>query len=153
MAAEVVVLVEVEVDVVAVEVDLEEIEVEEVDLVEVVEVDVEVAEEDLEANQDFLRKFVHFDQFNTVMLIILCSTHQRKLNVCSFFRSFFYRLHNLQYIVVTGELQHKSEDKLVFKNISDRIPLCDANVYKQDKTLVGTIHDVLGPINEVVCKI
>lgn len=45
-----------------------------------------------------------------------------------------------------------SEQYYVFSVVCEEIPLAESNVYLADKTLIGTVHEVLGPINQVVCR-
>jgi hypothetical protein len=52
--------------------------------------------------------------------------------------------------LAVGEFLHKSQDQWVYKSIHQRIMLCDSNAYDENKQLVGRIHEVLGPMNEVV---
>eukprot|EP01080_Neovahlkampfia_damariscottae_P010363 gene10363-2892_t len=52
-------------------------------------------------------------------------------------------------IEAVGEFSHKSQDQWVYKSIHHRVMLCDSNAYDENKQLVGRIHEVLGPMNEV----
>ena len=49
-----------------------------------------------------------------------------------------------------GIYQHSSEGDLLFKSTNIKIPYFNAPVYLEDKTQIGKIDEVLGPINQVV---
>ena len=38
----------------------------------------------------------------------------------------------------------------LFKHLGQAIPLCDSNAYLEDKTMIGRVLEVLGPLEEVV---
>lgn len=46
-----------------------------------------------------------------------------------------------------------SEQYYVFNVVCEEIPLAESNVYLKDKTHIGTVHEVLGPVNKVVCRL
>jgi len=55
---------------------------------------------------------------------------------------------------VAGKFQKPAGTEYLFKSVLDAeklVPLCNSNVYTEDKNLVGKLKEVLGPVNEVVC--
>jgi H/ACA ribonucleoprotein complex subunit 1 len=48
-----------------------------------------------------------------------------------------------------GDFQHPCEDELVCKSTNSRVPYFNANIYLENRTLVGKVEEVLGPINNV----
>jgi H/ACA ribonucleoprotein complex subunit 1 len=49
-----------------------------------------------------------------------------------------------------GTYVQNSQELLVFKSIHQNIPLCDSPAFLEDKSLLGKITEVLGPINSVL---
>jgi H/ACA ribonucleoprotein complex subunit 1 len=50
-------------------------------------------------------------------------------------------------IEVAGEYSHNAKEDLIFKCVHKNVPLCDSNIYNDDKTLLGKLDEVLGPIS------
>ena len=54
-------------------------------------------------------------------------------------------------VVPTGNVLHPSQEYVVCRNIiPDRVPIFNRPVYLENKTKVGCIDEVFGPINEFV---
>jgi H/ACA ribonucleoprotein complex subunit 1 len=54
-------------------------------------------------------------------------------------------------VVEVGLVQHPCEEYLVIKNTyPDKVPIFGRPVYLENKTKIGIIDDVFGPINEFV---
>ena len=50
-----------------------------------------------------------------------------------------------------AEFQHAAEDKLVVKCLDDKtVPKFNAHLYTQNKTQVGRVDEIFGPVNDVV---
>ena len=48
-----------------------------------------------------------------------------------------------------GEAMHPAENELVCKSITkDKIPHFNANIYLQDKTKIGKVEEIFGPIKD-----
>lgn len=43
-----------------------------------------------------------------------------------------------------------SEEFYLFKCVHEKVPLCESNVYTEDKKQIGVIDEVLGPIHDIV---
>ena len=54
-------------------------------------------------------------------------------------------------VIEVGIVQHPCEEYLVIKNtLADKVPIFGRPVYLENKTKIGIIDDVFGPINEFV---
>jgi H/ACA ribonucleoprotein complex subunit 1 len=54
-------------------------------------------------------------------------------------------------VIEVGVVQHPCEEYLVIKNtLADKVPIFGRPVYLENKTKIGIIDDVFGPINEFV---
>lgn len=54
-------------------------------------------------------------------------------------------------VIEVGTVMHPSEEYLVVKHsLPDRVPIFGRPVYLENKTKIGLIDDVFGPINEYV---
>lgn len=54
-------------------------------------------------------------------------------------------------VIEVGLVQHPCEEYLVIKNtLADKVPIFGRPVYLENKTKIGIIDDVFGPINEFV---
>lgn len=57
-------------------------------------------------------------------------------------------------VVNVGYVMHPSEEYLVIKHTNpDRVPIFGRPVYLENKTKIGFVDDVFGPINDYVYKI
>jgi H/ACA ribonucleoprotein complex subunit 1 len=53
-----------------------------------------------------------------------------------------------------GTFSHVCEDELVYKSTHKKIPKFNSRVYYQDKSEIGMMDEIFGPVNEVVlCSI
>ncbi|GMM30250.1 H/ACA snoRNP pseudouridylase subunit [Martiniozyma asiatica (nom. inval.)] len=48
-----------------------------------------------------------------------------------------------------GEFLHEVEGDIMCKSISDKIPYFNAPIYLENKTQIGKVDEILGPLNEV----
>ena len=48
-----------------------------------------------------------------------------------------------------GEFMHSTEGELVCSSINTKIPYFNAPIYLENKTKIGQVDEILGPINEV----
>ena len=48
-----------------------------------------------------------------------------------------------------GVFEHPCEEELVCKSTNAKVPYFNANVYLENRTVVGKVEEVLGPINNV----
>ncbi|KAF2859554.1 hypothetical protein K470DRAFT_201604, partial [Piedraia hortae CBS 480.64] len=48
-----------------------------------------------------------------------------------------------------GTFLHATEGEMVCTSTSKRIPMFSANIYLENKTPIGKIDEILGPINQV----
>jgi H/ACA ribonucleoprotein complex subunit 1 len=56
-------------------------------------------------------------------------------------------------VIEAGIVMHPCEEYVVIKNIlSDKVPIFNRPVYLENKTKIGVIDDVFGPINEFVYR-
>lgn len=56
-------------------------------------------------------------------------------------------------VIEVGTVMHPCEEYLVIKNLlPDKVPIFGRPVYLENKTKIGIIDDVFGPINEFVKK-
>jgi len=54
-------------------------------------------------------------------------------------------------VIEVGHVMHPCEEYLVIKNnLPDKVPIFGRPVYLENKTKIGIIDDVFGPINEFV---
>jgi len=54
-------------------------------------------------------------------------------------------------VIEVGKVMHPCEEYLVVKNqLPDKVPIFGRPVYLENKTKIGMIDDVFGPINEFV---
>jgi H/ACA ribonucleoprotein complex subunit 1 len=49
-----------------------------------------------------------------------------------------------------GEFLHSCEGEMVCKSTNPKIPYFNAPIYLQNKTQIGKVDEILGPINNVV---
>ncbi|EPZ35168.1 Gar1-domain-containing protein [Rozella allomycis CSF55] len=54
-----------------------------------------------------------------------------------------------QELTVLGTFMHASENEMVCKSTNEKIPHFNAGIYLENKTKIGHINEILGPINEV----
>ena len=52
-----------------------------------------------------------------------------------------------QNVIPLGEYTHTCEDFMICKAITQDVPLINRPVYKEDKTKIGVVDEVFGPIN------
>ncbi len=55
---------------------------------------------------------------------------------------------------MAGKFEKPAGAEYLFKSTLDSVklvPLCNSNVYTKDKSLIGKLKEVLGPVNQVVC--
>ena len=50
-----------------------------------------------------------------------------------------------------GSFVHACEGDMVCKSINEKIPYFNAPIYLENKTQIGRVDEILGPINQVVC--
>ncbi len=56
-------------------------------------------------------------------------------------------------VIDVGTVMHPSEEYLVIKHtLPDKVPIFGRPVYLENKTKIGIVDDVFGPINEFVKK-
>ena len=55
-------------------------------------------------------------------------------------------------VVVMGEFMHACEGERVCKSTNEKIPYFNAFIYLENKTQIGKVDEILGPINEVVSQ-
>ncbi|KAI3661809.1 hypothetical protein MP638_003817 [Amoeboaphelidium occidentale] len=53
-------------------------------------------------------------------------------------------------VLELGEFMHPSEGEMVCKSTNTKVPYFNAPVYLQNKTQIGKVDEILGPINEVM---
>lgn len=53
-------------------------------------------------------------------------------------------------VVEMGEFMHACEGEMVCKSTNPKIPYFNAPIYLENKTQIGKVDEILGPINEVV---
>jgi H/ACA ribonucleoprotein complex subunit 1 len=57
-------------------------------------------------------------------------------------------------VIEVGAVMHPCEEYVVLKNmLADKVPIFNRPVYLENKSKIGVIDDVFGPINEFVNKI
>ncbi|RKP39106.1 Gar1/Naf1 RNA binding region-domain-containing protein [Dimargaris cristalligena] len=52
-------------------------------------------------------------------------------------------------VVELGSFKHACEGEMVYKSTNTHVPYFNAPVYLEDKTLIGKVDEILGPITEV----
>ena len=52
-------------------------------------------------------------------------------------------------VVLMGSFVHNSEGDMLCKSLNDRIPYFNAPIYLENKTQIGKVDEILGPMNEV----
>ncbi|KAF1804830.1 H/ACA ribonucleo protein complex, subunit Gar1/Naf1 [Mucor lusitanicus] len=52
-------------------------------------------------------------------------------------------------VVVVGAFQSACEGEMVCKLNNPKVPFFNAPIYLQDKTMIGKIDEILGPLNEI----
>lgn len=52
--------------------------------------------------------------------------------------------------IAVGEFVHPCEGEMVCKSTIDKVPYFNAPVYLENKTMIGKVDEILGPINEFV---
>jgi H/ACA ribonucleoprotein complex subunit 1 len=64
---------------------------------------------------------------------------------------FFYPLpKRLKFFSEMGVFAHVCENEMVFKSTHKKIPKFNAPVYFENKSQVGVLDEIFGPMNEVV---
>jgi hypothetical protein len=77
---------------------------------------------------------------------------QSQLLVCSCLHLF--AISNPFCSLAVGEYRHESEDQLVCRlTLEDKIPKFNSPVYFENKSDMGKIDEIFGPINEPVCHL
>jgi H/ACA ribonucleoprotein complex subunit 1 len=57
-------------------------------------------------------------------------------------------------VIEVGTVMHPCEEYIVMKNIlADKVPIFNRPVYLENKTKIGVIDDVFGPINEFMFSV
>lgn len=56
----------------------------------------------------------------------------------------------LMYIAEVSTFLHACEGEAVTKLTNEKIPYFNANIYLQNKTPIGRVEEIFGPINESV---
>lgn len=57
-------------------------------------------------------------------------------------------------VIEVGNVMHPCQEYVVVKHtLTDRVPIFNRPVYLENKTKIGVIDDVFGPINEYVNKL
>jgi rRNA processing protein Gar1 len=58
----------------------------------------------------------------------------------------------MRYPTEYGEFLHPCENDMVFKTkMCDKIPKFNAPIFLENKVMIGTVDEVFGPVNDVVC--
>ncbi|KAI8339920.1 H/ACA ribonucleoprotein complex, subunit Gar1/Naf1 [Chlamydoabsidia padenii] len=52
-------------------------------------------------------------------------------------------------VVAMGAFQHACEGEMVCKSINPKIPYFNAPIYLENKSQIGKVDEILGPLNEV----
>lgn len=52
-----------------------------------------------------------------------------------------------------GMFMHACEGDLVCKSVNEKIPYFNAPIYLGNKTQIGRVDEILGPINQVVWRL
>ncbi len=55
-----------------------------------------------------------------------------------------------QYFAEVGEYMHPCEGELVCRNTNEKIPYFNAPVYLENKSQIGKVDDIFGPIKDNV---
>lgn len=54
-------------------------------------------------------------------------------------------------VLEMGKFMHACEGEIVCESINTKIPYFNAPVYLENKTSIGKVDEILGPINQVYC--
>lgn len=54
------------------------------------------------------------------------------------------------FFIAIGEFMHPCEGDMVCRAVSDKVPFFNAPVYLENKTMLGKVDEILGPINSYV---
>ena len=64
-----------------------------------------------------------------------------------------FLVHSLTYLftnlIAMGSFVHPCEGEMVCKSINTKIPYFNAPIYLENKTQIGKVDEILGPLNEV----
>jgi len=52
-------------------------------------------------------------------------------------------------VIAMGEFMHATEGELVCSSINTKIPYFNAPIYLENKTAIGKVDEILGPLNQV----
>ena len=58
---------------------------------------------------------------------------------------------SFSYLSVVGTFLHPCQADIVCASANDQVPYFNAPIYLENKTQVGKVDDIFGPINERVC--